>query len=784
MVTINQQLPPSRLETAEQLYCQLAAIPVISAGRFTSKTTIQLDYSIRDHNRLTKLRAHQSFHLTDQQTKNSDGPLEFIDSEINYQSYSPTRSKYAIFRTVTGNTAKQFWIEIWDTHAHRQLVSHNLSSIHQSFVLNDTFGFPTWNQSETQLAYLAETKKDEDDHHSWVERNRYVPDFGEQLTGIYRPGIFLISTEDHSQNSPRTTIVELSTSGTDLTKLVYGQLVFLNGPNDHEVQIICTGFGSLSDDRRLGLIYCQNRPSGIYLLSFKIPVIVDEEEKRAQSNTVKAHHPIDFKSHLISEPDRSARSPRLISDDHEEEKKIVYLSNKIGGPHASCATLHLHNLKTNTTEIVIGPVDEPTPENPFPGLYIDDLPAQPLLFNPSDTQRKNPFLVTSSIWGSVKKIVIIDLKNGHIRTVLPSSSSTESSCTLLNSNNHNQILCVVSQTNSSPQVWIGTLIQDLDFDQECSSKLAWQVVTHLKASSEVHSKLSGLRSQIIRLPENELGPTEVVLTSLSTSDTQNATKNSLIIVPHGGPHSTSVNEFSPSTAALALLGHSIAYINYPGSLGFGQKWVEELPKRLSIIDVDSCKKSIDYILESNYIKAEDLKKKDNQRARIFVNGGSHGGFITAHLTARYPDLFLAACMRNPVVDLVGTASGGSDIPDWSYAEANINFPLLQSSQESREKIEETGKVSVNEIDYQILRDKSPIKFIQNVKTPTLILLGNQDRRVSNQQGLAWYHGLKSLSHPKIETELILFENNSHPLSSIYAELNSFMSWFEFLDDRC
>lgn len=47
-----------------------------------------------------------------------------------------------------------------------------------------------------------------------------------------------------------------------------------------------------------------------------------------------------------------------------------------------------------------------------------------------------------------------------------------------------------------------------------------------------------------------------------------------------------------------------------------------------------------------------------------ISGGSHGGFITAHLTSRYPELFTAACMRNPVVDLVGTAAGGSDIPDW------------------------------------------------------------------------------------------------------------------------
>jgi predicted peptidase len=42
---------------------------------------------------------------------------------------------------------------------------------------------------------------------------------------------------------------------------------------------------------------------------------------------------------------------------------------------------------------------------------------------------------------------------------------------------------------------------------------------------------------------------------------------------------------------------------------------------------------------------------DFDKSRIFVMGGSHGGFLTAHLSARYPELFAGAIMRNPVTDL-------------------------------------------------------------------------------------------------------------------------------------
>ncbi|PLW36807.1 hypothetical protein PCANC_13936 [Puccinia coronata f. sp. avenae] len=703
-------------DAQEQLYSQLAAIPSISAGRFnnnpnsTRAESIQLDYSIRNHARLTKLRAQQAFHLLSHPDRPSDavinGTLEFIDPEITYRSFSPTRSKYAIFRTLSTpnkTSSKHFYLEIWDALSHRQLASHNVTSIHQSFVLNDTFGYPAWNASETQLAYLAETSTAEKNHtqatSTWLERNRYVPDFGEQLTKIYLPAIFLVSIndDDHSVSAGKedktlAPIIQLTDESTDLARLIWGQVVFGHSSNQESVEIFCTGFASLSDHRRLGLIYCQNRPSAIYQLSFKIPLI----EKPADNQTLKLLHPTNLISHRISAPDRSARSPRVIDD------LIVYLTNPIGGPHASCASLNVYDTKTRKEKVLIGPVDEPKDDNPFPGLYIDDLPPQPVLYDPSDPRRA--LIVTSSIWGSLKKMLTIDLQTGGIKAHPP---PCDGSCAVLNTDNGKQVLSVISHTNSSPQVWIAKLDQ--------GGRFTWQKVVHLKASDAVQSQLSKLQSQIIKLPENNLGPTDIVLTAPpSTPDlTRELGKNktALVIIPHGGPHSTSLNEFSPSTAAMALMGYAIAYINYPGSLGFGQKWVEELPKRLGIADVDSCKLALDHLLSIDVIK--DLEVGN----RVFVSGGSHGGFITAHLTSRYPEVFLAACMRNPVVDLVGTASGGSDIPDWSYAEANLKFPLLSSGPKKTD--DEIGKVSVNEMDFKILRDSSPIKFIQHVKTPTL-----------------------------------------------------------------
>lgn len=48
---------------------------------------------------------------------------------------------------------------------------------------------------------------------------------------------------------------------------------------------------------------------------------------------------------------------------------------------------------------------------------------------------------------------------------------------------------------------------------------------------------------------------------------------------------------------------------------------------------------------------------------VALVGGSHGGFLVAHLSGQYPDKFKCVSSRNPVID-VASMSVISDIPDW------------------------------------------------------------------------------------------------------------------------
>ena len=58
--------------------------------------------------------------------------------------------------------------------------------------------------------------------------------------------------------------------------------------------------------------------------------------------------------------------------------------------------------------------------------------------------------------------------------------------------------------------------------------------------------------------------------------------------------------------------------------------------------------------------------------RVFLFGGSHGGFLVLHLSARYPNDFRGVVARNPSTD-IATKTAVGDIPDWNFVEMGRKF---------------------------------------------------------------------------------------------------------------
>lgn len=101
-------------------------------------------------------------------------------------------------------------------------------------------------------------------------------------------------------------------------------------------------------------------------------------------------------------------------------------------------------------------------------------------------------------------------------------------------------------------------------------------------------------------------------------------------------------------------GYAVLLVNYRGSSGAGQNSLNHLVGRIGKSDVADCVlATVQAYIHYPWV--------DSNRAVLV--GGSHGGFLVAHLSAHYPDMYKAVVARNPIIDVASMAIT-SDIPDW------------------------------------------------------------------------------------------------------------------------
>ena len=108
----------------------------------------------------------------------------------------------------------------------------------------------------------------------------------------------------------------------------------------------------------------------------------------------------------------------------------------------------------------------------------------------------------------------------------------------------------------------------------------------------------------------------------------------------------------------------------------------------------------------------------------------------------------------------------SDIPDWAVTESfgDYSFDFKNST--------------VNKELYEELINKSPIRYIDNVKAPVLIMIGALDLRVPPTQGKEYYKGL--ITRDK-KARLIVYKEDCHPLSKPQTTADCIINailWFE------
>ncbi|MDE0545422.1 LpqB family beta-propeller domain-containing protein [Microbacterium sp. C7(2022)] len=202
----------------------------------------------------------------------------------------------------------------------------------------------------------------------------------------------------------------------------------------------------------------------------------------------------------------------------------------------------------------------------------------------------------------------------------------------------------------------------------------------------------------------------------------------LLVDVHGGPHNAwndVADEMHVYHQELVARGWAVVILNPRGSDGYGEEFYTAVDGAWGISDAKDFLEPVDQLV------AEGLADP----ARLAVAGYSYGGYMTCYLTAN-DDRFAAAVTGGVVSDLrslVGTADVGALLGDVELQGYPWEIPAAYAEQ-------------------------SPITNVQAVKTPTLVLHGDADRRCPVGQAQQWYSALKTLGVP---TEMVLYPGGSH-----------------------
>lgn len=218
----------------------------------------------------------------------------------------------------------------------------------------------------------------------------------------------------------------------------------------------------------------------------------------------------------------------------------------------------------------------------------------------------------------------------------------------------------------------------------------------------------------------------------------------MMLVIHGGPHAMYGVGFNYSWQEHAANGYLVLYTNPRGSTGYGSAFANEINNAYPSKDYDDLMAGVDTIIEKGWVDEE----------RMYVYGCSGGGVLTAWVVGQ-TDRFAAASSNCPVINwlsFVGTTDGVSWYRNFEH------FPWDDPTEHL---------------------ERSPLMYVGNVTTPTMLMTGENDLRTPITQTEEYYAALKVLNIP---TAMIRFQDEWHGTSSkpsnfIRSQLY-LRSWFE------
>jgi len=226
-----------------------------------------------------------------------------------------------------------------------------------------------------------------------------------------------------------------------------------------------------------------------------------------------------------------------------------------------------------------------------------------------------------------------------------------------------------------------------------------------------------------------------------------------ILDVHGGPRCVYGELFFHEMQVWAGKGFAVMYTNIKGSDGRGDDFAD-IRGDYGGTDFKNLMDFVDAVLE---------KYPNIDKSKICETGGSYGGFMTNWIVT-HTDRFCAAASQRSISNWI-SMSYISDIgPYFGPDQCGITYDEWFKGLKTQE-----------------LWDHSPLKYVDNAKTPTLFIHSDEDYRCPLPEGMQM---MQALSVRGVETRMVVFHGENHELSRSgkpkhrVRRLTEITKWFE------
>jgi dipeptidyl aminopeptidase/acylaminoacyl peptidase len=236
---------------------------------------------------------------------------------------------------------------------------------------------------------------------------------------------------------------------------------------------------------------------------------------------------------------------------------------------------------------------------------------------------------------------------------------------------------------------------------------------------------------------------EIEASLLKPAGARQGTPLPLAVLIHGGPTGRWADGFEPWGQLLTARGYAVFYPNIRGSVGYGHRFVEMNRADWGGGDFKDVMAGVDDLVRRGIADPE----------RLGIGGWSYGGYMAAWAITQ-TNRFKASVVGAGLSDL---ASEFGTEDESAYDEWFFGLPY--------EKLDGFIK-------------SSPITYIKNARTPTLILHGEADATDPLGQGQQLHRGLKRYGVP---TELVIYPREGHGLQEerhLLDRFNRIIAWFD------